>query len=297
MEVVQFEPMSVGRIIDRTFTIYRNNFLRFVTIVAIIQVPIALLSLVSSSFLWAGVPAHRQVAPESSDDTATDFETRSETRPRAVREDFAAPGLAIVGCLGTVFSSLLMMVGAMLCQAALTKSVSETYLGREISVGQAYRAILPRFLSLLGASLLVGLAVWFGFLLLIVPGVIFALWLFLTTPSIVVENQRAIQGMSRSKALVSGNLGKVFAVAFVAGLIGFAINMPTSYLGVLIATLLGRDNPLLGTAVSRFIGVIGQILATPIGAAASILLYYDLRIRKEGFDLQMLAQSAGSDQG
>jgi len=297
MEGVQFEPMSVGRIIDRTFTIYRNNFLRFVTIVAIIQVPVTLLSLVSSSFLLAGVPAHQQVAPEFSDDTTTSFETENETRPRVMREDFASPSLAIVGCLGTVLSGLLAMVGAMLCQAALTKSVSETYLGRELSVGQAYKAILPRFLSLLGASFLVGLVVWLGFLLLIVPGVIFALWLFLTTPSIVVENHRAIQGMSRSKALISGNLGKALAVAFVAGLIGFAINMPTSYLGVLIATLLGPDNIVLSTAVSRCIGVVGQILATPIGAAASILLYYDLRIRKEGFDLQMLAQSAGYDRG
>jgi hypothetical protein len=42
---------------------------------------------------------------------------------------------------------------------------------------------------------------------------------------------------------------------------------------------------------------LGQILAIPISTAASILLYYDLRIRKEGFDLQMLAQSMTAGQG
>ena len=46
METVQFEPMSVGRIFDVTFNLYRRNFLRFITIVALIQVPIGLITTV-----------------------------------------------------------------------------------------------------------------------------------------------------------------------------------------------------------------------------------------------------------
>jgi hypothetical protein len=47
--------------------------------------------------------------------------------------------------------------------------------------------------------------------------------------------------------------------------------------------------------VQQLVSIIPQILATPIGASAFILLYYDLRIRKEGFDLEMLARSMSSD--
>jgi hypothetical protein len=301
MQSVQFEPMSVGGILDRTFTIYRNNFLRFVTIVAIIQVPIALLSLISGSFLWAGLPADRDVPSEPSQLSVRDSAQAGadmEVPPTPIaRDHMRGTAMALFGCIGTAASALLIMVGSMLSQAALTESVSETYLGREVSVGQAYRAILPRFLSLLGASILVTLVVWFGFILLVVPGVIFGLWLFLTTPSIVVEGRRATSGMARSKALASGNLGKIFAVGFLAGLISLVITLPTTYLGGMVTTLLGRNNLMLGMFINRFMSVLSQILATPIGAAASILLYYDLRIRKEGFDLQMLAQTMGSDQG
>ena len=52
----------------------------------------------------------------------------------------------------------------------------------------------------------------------------------------------------------------------------------------------------VATFVSQSAGVLARILSAPIGAAAYVLLYYDLRIRKEGFDLQMLAQSVGSNQ-
>ena len=54
---------------------------------------------------------------------------------------------------------------------------------------------------------------------------------------------------------------------------------------------------MLMTFANQLASVVGQILVAPIGATAYILLYYDLRIRKEGFDLQMLASSIGSGQG
>jgi hypothetical protein len=307
MEAMQLEPMSVGRILDRTFVIYRNNFLRFITIVAIIQVPIALLSLVSSSFLWSGFPQEPRTASDSPEETTQDSPEAGDEAERTTR--FPAPParmtgrssrppiLGVFGCLGTVVAFLLAMIGGMLSQAALAKGVSEAYLGREITVGQAYRTILPRFLSLLGAAISVTLVVWLGLILCIVPGVIFALWFFLTTPCVVVEGCRAMDGMSRSRALVSGNLGKAFVVGFVALLITWVVAMPLSFIGSFAGTMLARNNPVLGMSIRHLTSLASQIVATPIGAAASILLYYDLRIRKEGFDLQMLAQNTGSGQG
>jgi hypothetical protein len=185
----------------------------------------------------------------------------------------------------------------MLSQAALIKSVSETYLGREITIGQAYRFALPKALTLIVATICVGLVVGLGFLLFVVPGVIFSLWFFLTTPAIVVENHSATRGMSRSKTLAAGNLGKIFSVGLLAGLITYAIVLPLSFLGGLVGAMLFGTNTLLTSFVSTLVSTLSQILAMPIGAAASILLYYDLRIRKEGFDLQMLAQSMASEQG
>jgi len=282
MDPQQFEPMSIGRILDKTFTIYKNNFVRFITIVALIQVPIALINLLFTPLIHGGVaqPA---------------VETRDAGAAESVSDSGSPMGRPVAIASSTVVAVFLLIVGNMLCQAALTKSVSESYLNREISVGQAYRFVLPKLLTLIGASLLIGLVVGVGFLLLVVPGVIFSLWFYLTTPCIVVEGQGVLGGMSRSKSLVSGNLGKVFLVGLLVTLITLVISMPLGTVSSIGAMFIWRDSPMVGAIVNQFANVISQVLAMPIGASAFILLYYDLRIRKEGFDLEMLAQSMSAE--
>jgi len=282
--------MSVGRIFDRAFMIYRNNFLRFVTIVAIIEVPLALLSIASNSWVRTMTPARRSAGFERA--TA-----HPDTRVASRTYESSAPAPTVSGAAGQLLTVLLLLVGNMLCQAALIKNVSEAYLGNEITIGQAYRFALPKALTLLLATICVGLVVGLGFLLLVVPGIIFALWFFLTTPAIVVENRSATDGMSRSKALVAGNLGKVFAVGFLVQVITVIISVPLGYVAGRAGGVFFANSAVLQTFLIRLATTLSQVLVMPISAAAFILLYYDLRIRKEGFDLQMLAQSMMSGQG
>ena len=77
----------------------------------------------------------------------------------------------------------------------------------------------------------------------------------------------------------------------------WAISFPLGIAGGLVGRILFAGNPALRVFTVQLASALGQILVTPIGAGAAILLYYDLRIRKEGFDLQMLAQSMTSEQG
>ncbi len=60
MQAHDFEPMSIGGILDRTFRIYKDSFIRFITIVAVIQVPIALLAIISTSAFQRGVPVRQR---------------------------------------------------------------------------------------------------------------------------------------------------------------------------------------------------------------------------------------------
>jgi len=256
MAEAEFVPMSVGQILDRTFKLYRENFVRFVAIIAVVHVPVALLGAVTGA---------------------------------AIQGAYA--GLAVLTGLVTVF---LAVVGQSLGNAALLKSVSESYLGNEVTVGEAYRFVLPKIFTVIWAGIMVGIITTIGFVLLVVPGVIFALWLYLTIPAIVVENLKASRGMSRSKSLVSGNLGKVFGVAFVVFLIGAILGALFQWVGSVVVGPIGGESPSLGVFIGQVFSVVGQVLAAPIGATASILLYYDLRIRKEAFDLEMLANSMGA---
>jgi len=196
--------------------------------------------------------------------------------------------------LKAAIGALLFLLAQTLCNAALIKSVSEAYLGNDVSVAQAYRAVLPRLLSIIGAAILVAIVIGVGLLLLVIPGIIFALWYTLTTQVIVVESKRATSGMSRSKALVSGNLGKVFGLWLVVAIINWLIIQLFEYLGVLAAGAPSPGDFATPFIIQQLLSMAGQVLIMPISAGAFILLYYDLRIRKEGFDLQMLAQSLGS---
>jgi hypothetical protein len=267
-----FEPMSVGGVLDQAFRLYRENFVRFLAIVAIIQVPLYLLLMVWAVAMQAGM-------------------VRVQEEGTAEEAQAIVLGISMIGLLLYV---PLTVVGQQLTTAALVKSISESYLGREASVGQSYRFVLPKALSLIGAALLVALIAGVGYLLCVVPGVIFALWFSLTAPSIVIENRGATAGMSRSKDLVSGNLGRVFLVFLIVFLISAAFSFVFGAAGQFLAMTVLADKRLALVAIQQLLEMIPAILVMPIGAAASVLLYYDLRIRKEGFDLELLAERLGA---
>jgi hypothetical protein len=287
---IQLEAMSVGRIFDRAFLIYRNNFLCFITIAAIIYVPLTLVSIASTSWIRTRAAARQQTF-------AGQTTPERDSLPTARPHDTSAETTSSFGLLGEALTLLLENAAVMLCAAALIQGGSERYRGDEITVGQAYQFILPKSWTLIGAAVLVGLMTTLGFILFVVPGVILGLWFFLTTSAIVVEGHSATDGMARSKALVAGNLGKVFGVGLLSLLIVNVISLSVGYFAIFVGKTVSPDSATLNLVMRYLASTLSHILVMPISAAAAILLYYDLRIRKEGFDLQMLAQSMTSGQG
>ncbi|MHC4744366.1 MAG: YciC family protein [Planctomycetota bacterium] len=297
MQAETFEPMSVGQILDRVFRIYRRNFVRFIVIVAVIQVPVNLLVMVSEYAVSSGANAQQPYSEPPTVQALGDMTSNrdvSGSQPRYYENE--QPQFPILTFVGVILGVTLAVLGNALCQGALTKSVSESYLNNVIGVGEAYRYVWPRLMRLILAGFLVSLVVGIGFLLLVVPGIIFALWFSLTVPTIIVEDLGITEAMGRSKRLVAGNLGKVMVVGFLVLLIATVINMAFGFFGGAIVGPLARQSYALAFFVTNLLNVAAAIIAAPIGAAAYILLYYDLRIRKEGFDLEMLAESLGAEQ-
>ena len=269
-----FEPMSVGGIIDNAFRLYKRNFLRFIAIVAIVQVPMSLLMIFAQSLMTVG------------------GQGLSQGRGPQV-------AMFLGGSAAMIVAGLFGIVAGNLSKAALVKSVSESYLGEEVTVREAYRYVLPKLLTIILASILVGLIAGAGLLLCVVPGVIFMLWFALTVQAIVIEGQGVTAAMTRSKELVKGNMGKVFLVGLILFLIGLLLGGVGGGAGAAVRLVLGLPQggqgpgAIAGVAISQLFSLIANVLGAPIGGAAMILLYYDLRIRKEGFDLEMLAQQFG----
>lgn len=296
MSTHTFEPMSVGQIIDNALRIYKLRFLRFVTITAVVHVPIMLISIIFAAILqqnvWSGSTYSSEVISPEKQYHYSETVTREKehTFPNPMPQ--FSPHVLIAG---SIIAILFYIIGYVLCQAALTNCVSEYYMGRDISVKAAYQRVLPQFMTLIIAGILVMLIIMFGFILLIVPGIIFMFWYALTTPSIIVEQLSATEGMQRSKFLTSGNLGKIFGVSFIIFVITIVIAMPISICGNILIAPIFSQNTIMHVIAQEFTELIANILITPVGAITYILLYYDLRIRKEGFDLEMLAKSLNTE--
>lgn len=186
--------------------------------------------------------------------------------------------------LPQILSWLLQMASS----AAVVLLVSETYLGREADVGAALRTVFTRFGSIFGAALMQGLLVAVGAMLFIVPGLIFFAWTFAMQAIVVVEQVGAGESFVRSRELARGSIGRILGTLLLTYLLFV----------VVVVSLGGAAGVVIGLAGGSGIAtqVIGDVLASllfPMVAVMTTLLYYDLRIRKEGFDLEVMAQELG----
>jgi hypothetical protein len=268
----RLRAMGVGDILDETIRLYRQNFRTFVGISAVLQIPLVVLQLMQSGI----------VGP-----TGTGLLT-------------AAGDLQVGAFMFYVLSTFAMMFVSIfvsvMMQGALAGAISQGFLGRAISVRQAYRAALPCFWRLLRALLLIGLAIFLLCITIIgIPVAIFVgiRWA-LTVPPIVLENKRARAGLARSWELVQGHWWRVCGILSIATIGTYLVSVIPGFIlgGALGAVLaVGGPNPTLVYVFSLAVGALFGILAAPIMPTISVLLYYDLRIRKEGFDMQILAAS------
>jgi hypothetical protein len=107
---------------------------------------------------------------------------------------------------------------------------------------------------------------------------------------VVLEEARGIAALKRSWTLSKGIAGPMTVIVIFAAVVGFVLSLAVQFpLQIVGAAMAGFT----GLILQHVGGAIGQILAMPIGTIAFTLLYYDSRIRKEGFDLEVMAQDLG----
>ncbi len=138
---------------------------------------------------------------------------------------------------------------------------------RDSTVGDLFSAAVPAILPLVAFTILYGLGVVFGFLLLVVPGLILLTIWSLGPAAIVVERIGPLKAFGRSRRLVSGNGWSVFLVLFVAGVIAVAASLGLEALVSAIAD---------GVAVAYVATVVASALTAPIAALAVAIMYFDL---------------------
>lgn len=262
----QLRPLSVGEILDAGFRLFRH---RFGNLVACVLVPIVPLTILGT------------IITASTDENAFDV--------NAPANDSAA---AVAGALtGAVVQS----IGAALAVAACFKAISAAYLGEHASVGDSLRYALARFVPLIVTYILVVLITIPGFILLFIPGIWLSVKLCMAFPAVVFERAGPFKAIGRSWRLTKGNWWRIFGTLVVVFLIALVVNFAlTAVLGGIAA---GSDtiSEVAFAVLATLITLLTYVLTYPLWAAVMTVIYYDLRVRNEGFDLQLLAQGVGAD--
>jgi hypothetical protein len=295
-ELPTLRPMTIGDILDQTFTLYRKHFKTLLGIVAVVNVPLLVLQTLGLLSLAPLFP--------------TTLNTPPRTAPRAPFADIDPNwlGALVVGFIS--FFGLVVLVAIIanvFQQAALALAISENYLGRAITVLEAYRRALrywrPLLLTLL--LFLLGGLIWlplFVILFIVIPclggiaflsasALLFMRFVF-TWQAIVLENTNGLGGLRRSWHLVGPFTAQPFwrvvgVFLLLSILVGAVTSGPSYLVGFTIAFL---PSPMLGLVVNTALTNLISLVVMPLSFTAQTLLYYDLRIRHEGFDLQMRAQ-------
>ena len=174
--------------------------------------------------------------------------------------------------------------------AATVFVVSESYLGRPLAARDALRRATPLLARLIICSLMFAIIVGIGFLFFLFPGIVLFCGLLLAFPSLVLEPGISPTGaLSRSWWLTRGSRWRMFGLLVTMALL---LYVPLVGLGAVAAVALpgGAIGTTPGTVTLAVVGVV-QMLLYPLLYCVLTVAYYDLRVRKEGFDLEVLAST------
>ena len=308
--VIPLRPIAVGEILDGAFTSIRRNPKATLGIAAVVLTISGIITTSLEVLLLSQLGLN----------TGTD---------QALTSAQLAGMLAVVIPSGLT-ALVLAFIVQILLTGLLTAVVGRSVLGDRITAGEAWRIALPRLPALLLATLLTGLALtgpWAGLAAVLIvlgvagaPGglliaigflgviaaVVLDVWfwtmLSMSAAAVVLERQGPAQALGRSWRLVRKSFWRVFGILLLAGIIVLVASSVLRLPFTVISAAFSSGSAPLAEAIkpsvaSLVIGAVGSIVAgaitQPISAGVTVLLYVDLRMRREGLDLAL--QTATSD--
>jgi len=259
--VIPLRPLALGEILDGTFATVRAN---------------------------PGATIGVTLAAAAVEQTVTTAIT--------IGTEDSSTSTEVVGTLVTVAIGFVLQL---FLAGVLSVVVSEATLGGRIGPVDAVRRAMPRLAGLLGLTIVVALAVMLGAVALLVGAVVVIVYLAMATPAYVLEGGGVQQALRRSVAIVRGSWWRTFGILLLATVVALLLGAVFALItGVVLASAPGVFGDFLDgdlTTTGHIVEGLGNLLATtvsaPIMSGAVVLLYVDLRIRREGLDVT-LAEAA-----
>ena len=263
----QFGQRGIGEILNETFVIYGSHFKKFIVLVAVIQLPVALI---------AAIPIDNRI-----------FD---------------------------IILNLINFIALTFAYGAAIFAVGQHYVASQVNVGVSYTRVLWRGKSVLMlGAIQAALGATFLTLsevlleteqLLIIPAALvllalllmFAIYMTTAAPAVIVEGYRSLSALSRGFALARRSEFRIFLNLLVYSLLalGLLIVIMLPFLIVASVTAAGSEEfSTLGEIAVTVGATIGSIIVLPVTYIPATLLYYDLRVRKEGYNVSRLSEEMG----
>jgi hypothetical protein len=187
--------------------------------------------------------------------------------------EFAMPALIVMGVMG-----LIVLILFPLSATAMTMALGDLYVGRPTSAGAAASQSWAILLPVVGTGLLSWILISLGFLLLVIPGIWLILSYWLLSQVMVIERIFGMAALRRSSELMKGNKGRGFVIGLVATVLSTVVSGG--------ATWALNAWPAVNAVASTLVGIVTFAFLY----AVNVVFYFDVRCRKEAFDLEHLAQ-------
>ena len=259
----------MGEILDGAIKVWRTDFRRLFPYVALFSLP----AQIAVALLRLSITNDGSV-------TSTDSNGLVTVDASSLR--------AVLG--GAVVIVLITLLSTLVITAALTAYLTDRILDRPADLKACLRVGWSRILPLIGVGFLVAMGAGLGLLACVIPGVIlFIRWNF-ASQIVVVERARPIAAMKRSFWLTEGRFWPVLGIVLISGILaGIISSVFSGILDAIVVAITGADS-VASTLSSLVTATIASGLTLPFSAAVSVITYLDLRVRREGLDLQLLAQ-------
>jgi hypothetical protein len=259
-------PLAVGEILDVAIKITFRHARTLAVVVLVVVAPAQILSAAVSV---------------SQPDAFLDVEGSSVPSDEDVATTIGSVAVIIV----------LALLSSTLATGACFKAIVDAYLGRTPSWRSSLAFAARRLHSLIWISFLT----YFLGAVALVGLIVLGVWLFVSwtvaVPAMLTEDVRGLKAMRRSFRLVRGMWWRTLAIF----LLGFVLAGVLSSIiqGIVASVSFAADSTAAEFVLTSIGGILGALVSTPFSAAFITVLYVDLRVRKEGFDLQLLAERLG----
>jgi hypothetical protein len=273
----ELRPLGIGEILDVGIKITTRHFSTLARAVLVVVVPVQLVASIIDLSVADGA-----LSGASSDQFGTsEFGTTDQFETGEIWTLVAA----------VLVAAVLGLLAQTIATGACFKAVADAYLGRTPSWRRSTAEVLRRLHSILWISFLTYLLGGLALLACILPGI----WLFIAwtvaVPAFLTEGVKGRRALGRSFRLVRGFWWRTFAIIVLGAILASIVS------GALTAVLTGvalTSDSDLTAVIANFVASVGAgVVTTPFIAAVTIVLYFDLRVRKEGFDLALLAARLG----